>query len=156
MQTILILAALMIVATTASAAAATGNQPQPVFAWPVKIPIRITSNFTATRGNKAHAAIDIAAPIGTPVYSIGNGVIDSIWNDPAGGLSLRIKHDNGFKSGYAHLSKNSFLKLGAPVKVGDRIGTSGNSGKTTGPHLHLKVYNANGVAINPINILPPL
>lgn len=143
----------MLIATKATA---TESAHQAQFTWPLKIPIKITSGFLAMRGSKAHAAIDIAAPVGTAVFAIGSGVIDSIWNDPTGGLSLRIKHTNGFQSGYAHLSKNNFFKQGSAVKAGDRIATSGNTGKSTGPHLHLKLRNASGVAVNPLNYLPNL
>lgn len=133
-----------------------GSNALPLFRWPVKIPIRITSTFTEMRGSKPHAAIDIATPVGTPLFAMADGEIVAAWNDNTygGGLSLRMKHPNGYTTGFAHLQRNNVLRVGAKVKAGDLIGYTGNTGTSTGPHLHLKIRNAQGVAINPVNVLP--
>ncbi len=131
---------------------------QSSFAWPLKIAIKITSGFTAMRGDRPHAAIDLAAPENTPVYAMANGVVTAVWNDTVngGGLSMTIKHANGFTTGFAHLNKNNFLQPGSTVQRGQLIALSGNTGHSTGPHLHIKMRNEKGQAVNPLNYLPPL
>ena len=156
MNYFLIIAAIIMVASTAAQAKDTIKPGG--FIWPLKIAIRITSGFTAMRGNRPHAAIDLAAPENTPVYAMDDGIITAAWNDTGngGGLSLTMKHANGFTTGFAHLNKNNFLKVGSAVKRGQLIALTGNTGTSTGPHLHLKMRNEKGIAINPLNLLPAI
>lgn len=153
MNYLLIIAAIIMVAGSISKAS---NIIKPGgFIWPVKIAIRITSGFTAMRGDKPHAAIDIAAPLNTPVYAMESGTIEAVWNDTihGGGLSLTMKHANGYTTGFAHLNKNNFLRVGELVQKGQLIALSGNTGRSTGPHLHIKMRNEKGISINPLNVL---
>lgn len=95
-----------------------------------------------------HNGIDFSAPVGTPVYAPGDGVVIDV--NPANfgyGKTIQIDHGFGIKSLYAHL--NSFkVKRGQSVKRGDVIGTVGNSGMSTGPHLHYEV-ELRGENVNP-------
>jgi murein DD-endopeptidase MepM/ murein hydrolase activator NlpD len=131
----------------------TGTGSKPEYIWPVKTPVRITSRFGEKRGTSYHNGLDVAVPVGTSVFAIADGIVDSIWNDTAGGLSMRIKHDQGITVGYAHLSKNNLLSVGDKVKQGQIVALSGNTGNSTGPHLHITV-RINGTVTNPENILP--
>lgn len=96
-----------------------------------------------------HNGIDFSAPVGTPVYAPGDGVVTEI--NPANfgyGKTIKIDHGFGIKSFYAHL--NSFkVKRGQNIKRGDIIGTVGNSGMSTGPHLHYEV-ELKGTNVNPV------
>ncbi len=104
----------------------------------------ITQKF---KGAAVHNGTDIAVNLGTGIKSPANGVISSVYQNDLGGLQLTIKHDNGFKTGYAHLSK-TFKGVGATVKEGEIIALSGNSGYSTGAHLHFTLRK-NGMLIDP-------
>lgn len=98
---------------------------------------------------KMHEGLDILTDVGSPVFAPGNGKV--IYVGPRGGYGITIEIDHGFgyKTIYAHLSK-SLVKEGQNVKRGDRIALSGNSGLSTGPHLHYEVH-LNGIPQDPIN-----
>lgn len=98
---------------------------------------------------KFHEGIDFSAPIGTPIYSPGDGVVKSIKNSHRGyGNRLVIDHGYNYQTVYAHLHEFK-IKRGDTVKRGQLIGTIGNTGKSTAPHLHYEVRR-NGKAVNPI------
>lgn len=99
--------------------------------------------------NRPHLGIDFAAKRGTPVRAAGDGVVTFVGNNRGYGKSIIIRHKNGYKTLYGHLS--SFapgLKKGKRVKQEDFIGRVGSTGLSTGPHLHYTLYK-NGKAINP-------
>ena len=98
---------------------------------------------------KMHAGLDFTAPIGTEIYATGDGVVElAKWN--AGyGRCVVINHGFGYKTKYAHCKKLNCRK-GQKVKRGDLIGFIGNTGQSTGPHLHYEVLK-NKKPINPIN-----
>ncbi len=101
---------------------------------------------------KFHGGIDFAIPIGTPVYACKNGTISLCKkNDHIYGNYIVIKHDNGMISIYAHLSK-ILVKENQVVRGGAKIGLSGSTGKSTGPHLHFEIKE-NGKTVDPKNIL---
>jgi murein DD-endopeptidase MepM/ murein hydrolase activator NlpD len=100
---------------------------------------------------KMHYGMDFTAPVGTPVYSTGDGkVVETSGSNRSRvgfGLVVKVDHDYGYETVYAHL--NSFtVKVGQEVKRGDIIGYVGNSGGSTAPHLHYEVHR-NGSAVNP-------
>ena len=102
-----------------------------------------------------HPALDIAAPRGTEVKPIKDGVVEDISRSRVGyGNAVIINHGSGIKSLYAHLSKIEASK-GDRVTVFDTIGNVGATGHSTGPHLHLEVRK-NGIPINPFAVLPSL
>lgn len=101
------------------------------------------------RGRGFHSGIDIANNHGAPIYSAMSGyVISSGW-DYAYGKSIKIKHDNGLITRYAHCSEMN-VSVGQYVEAGQTIGKIGSTGRATGPHLHFEVI-ANGRTVNPRN-----
>lgn len=102
---------------------------------------------------KFHNGVDIAAAHGTKVVSPASGTISKVYTDnDLGGKQIVIKHDNGYTTGYAHLSEFK-VKVGDRVKRGQLIGLTGSTGRVTGPHLHLTVRDSSGY-VNPAKIFP--
>lgn len=98
---------------------------------------------------KFHEGMDFAADIGTPVYVTGNGtVVETGWKQGYGN-TIVVNHGYGYKTRYAHLSRIS-VRNGQKVVRGEEIGLVGNTGKSTGPHLHYEVIYK-GKHDNPIN-----
>ncbi len=99
---------------------------------------------------KFHEGLDFSAPIGTPIYATGDGVVEKVKRSRRGyGNHVIINHGFGYKTLYAHMSK-IIVKPGQKVKRGQIIGYVGNTGKSTAPHLHYEVWK-NGKKVNPIN-----
>lgn len=97
-----------------------------------------------------HTGIDFAGPVGTPVYSTGEGiVVEAGYSFNGYGNEIIIDHGFGYRTRYAHLHKVN-VKVGQRVKRTEKIGTLGSSGKSTGPHLHYEVI-VRGKPVNPIN-----
>jgi len=94
-----------------------------------------------------HKGIDIAVPVNTSIGSIADGVIKSMGYSNARGNYVVVDHVDGYSSLYQHLSKATVAQ-GAKVSMGQVIGLSGNTGNSTGPHLHYEVYK-DGSNINP-------
>ena len=103
------------------------------------------------RRSRLHKGIDFAAPIGTPIYSTAQGVVVFSGRQRGYGIVVKIRHAFGFETVYAHLSK-SRVKVGQRVKRGERIADMGNTGRSTGSHLHYEV-RVNGLPINPIKFI---
>ena len=101
-----------------------------------------------------HHGVDIKVIDGTPVLSIGDGIVKKIANSKKSGNYISIKHGDVYESLYAHCSK-IFVSCGSVVKRGEKIAISGHSGKVTGPHLHLGIKK-NGNWVDPTEILPNL
>ena len=98
---------------------------------------------------RMHDGIDIVADYGSPVYAPGNGVVDFVGHKEGYGLTVEIDHGFGYRTIYAHLSK-SLVREGEHITRGDEIAKTGDSGLSTGPHLHYEVHH-NGVKLNPEN-----
>ncbi len=117
---------------------------------------RISSRFgwrihPITKRKQFHSGIDIPAPEGTPIYAPDSGVVIKVWQNPIGGLQMRIKHDNGYVTGYAHLSKVA-KREGERVEKGEIVAYTGNTGRSTGPHLHLTVRDPKGRLVDPMKM----
>lgn len=99
---------------------------------------------------KFHGGIDFSGPVGLGIYATGDGVVTRVERNKNGyGNNIVIDHGYGYKTRYAHL--DSFkVKKGDKVKRGQEIGTMGNTGKSTAPHLHYEVIK-NNKTVNPIN-----
>lgn len=111
--------------------------------WPVPGYHQVTSKFgprtAPTAGaSSIHNGIDIAAPIGTPVVAPWDGIVAKVYSNAAGGNQLIIDHDNGYRTGYAHLSR-ALVQVGDRVTRGQQVAEVGNTGHSTGPHLHFTV-----------------
>lgn len=122
---------------------------------------RISSGFSyarrhpITRRVQPHTGIDYAAPKGTPVMSIGDGVVTSRKYEGAGGHTVRIRHNSVYSTAYLHLSGYAKgLKVGQRVRQGEVIGYVGSTGRSTGPHLDFRVWR-NGSPINPLKMESP-
>ncbi len=99
---------------------------------------------------RMHAGIDFSAPTGTPIYATGDGVVERKTGRMSGyGKVVKINHGYGYETLYAHCSK-IIVRPGQKVKRGEIIGYVGNTGRSTGPHLHYEVIK-NGKKINPIH-----
>jgi len=99
---------------------------------------------------RMHAGIDFSAPTGTPIYATGDGVVERQKGRMSGyGKVVKINHGYGYETLYAHCSK-IIVRPGQKVKRGEIIGYVGNTGRSTGPHLHYEVIK-NGKKINPIH-----
>ena len=107
------------------------------FGMPVKSSFRYTSGF-GMRWGRLHAGTDMAAPAGTAIYAPADGVVtEAGWVSGYGRL-IKIQHEFGIETRYGHLSAMKVSK-GQRVSRGERIGDMGNSGRSTGPHLHYEI-----------------
>ncbi len=133
---------------------------QGTVAIPSTEPVRGTS-FTSGYGVRSdpfkgraamHAGIDLAGPIGTPIYATADAVVGrSEYNSGGYGNLVELEHGHGIQTRYGHLSK-SLVTAGQKVKRGDVIGLMGSTGRSTGSHLHYEV-RIDGKAVNPVPFL---
>ncbi|MFI3323189.1 MAG: peptidoglycan DD-metalloendopeptidase family protein [Rikenellaceae bacterium] len=119
---------------------------------------RISSGFTYSRYHpihkvyRPHTGVDYAAPAGTPVYSVADGVVTFKGWGGGGGNTLKIKHPNNMTTGYLHLKGYAKgIVNGSKVKQGQLIGYVGSTGDSTGPHLDYRIWKGN-TPINPLKI----
>ena len=123
------------------------------FASPVKTAFRFTSSFgfrrdPKTGGRRMHNGVDFAAASGTPLYATADGVVTYAGWQSGYGRLVKIQHEFGIETRYAHLSRLN-VNVGQRVSRGDRIGDMGASGRVTGVHLHYEV-RVGGKAVNPM------
>lgn len=119
-------------------------------AMPVKSAFRFTSPF-GQRWGRAHQGIDLAGPVGTPVYATGDGVVIFAGWQRGYGNVIKLQHAMGTETRYSHLSKIR-VKAGQKVSRNSLIGDMGNTGRSTGPHLHYEV-RVDGKAVNPMSFI---
>lgn len=131
-----------------------------VFSWPLD-KVYITQLFGKTSASGrlyasgSHSGVDFRAPVGTPVKSMGTGTVmgvgdtDLYCKGASFGKWVFIKYDNGLSSTYGHLSVIA-SKAGDEVVAGDIVGYSGNTGHSTGPHLHVTVYASQGAKVDTV------
>ncbi len=109
----------------------------------------ITSRF-GTRWSRQHSGVDISGAVGSAVYAADDGVVEFAgWDSSGYGNLVKINHNNGYVTYYAHLNSINVTK-GEPVKKGDVIAALGNTGRSTGPHVHFEV-RVNGSPIDPLS-----
>jgi murein DD-endopeptidase MepM/ murein hydrolase activator NlpD len=120
------------------------------FVMPVRENFRFTSGF-GMRWGRMHEGTDFAGPIGTPIYSTADGVVTFAgWSSGYGRL-IKIQHEFGIETRYAHLNAIR-VQVGQRVSQGERIGDMGNSGRSTGPHLHYEI-RVGGSPLNPMTYI---
>jgi murein DD-endopeptidase MepM/ murein hydrolase activator NlpD len=124
-------------------------ETSPAFAWPVEGPI---SSLFGRRRNAWHRGIDIKADPGTVVLASAAGVVVTSGTEPRYGRVVKIEHDDGYVTVYAHNEEN-LVEPGARVAAGDPIATIGRSGRATAHHLHFEIRR-NGGVYNPLYLLP--
>jgi murein DD-endopeptidase MepM/ murein hydrolase activator NlpD len=118
----------------------------------------VSSGYTQSRVNpvtrvvQPHRAIDYAAPAGTAIYATADGVVSLAgWKDNAYGYTVEVKHTNGYKTQYAHMSEVAKgIKRNSKVIQGETIGYVGSSGISTGPHLQYALFK-DGTPVNPLS-----
>jgi murein DD-endopeptidase MepM/ murein hydrolase activator NlpD len=118
--------------------------------------VHITSGFGGRKHpllgyQQQHQGVDFAAAIGTPVWAVADGTVTRVVHgDPGGGNFVFVRHSNGFETGYLHLSQfGEGVHIGARVRQKQIIAFSGNTGMSTGPHLHFAMKR-NGSYVNPL------
>lgn len=100
-----------------------------------------------------HNGIDLAAPLGTAVLAAASGTVTYAARQSDGAVVVKIRHDNGYTSLYAHLDPSLSVTVGQQVSAGQTIGRVGLTGMTTGPHLHFGLYTSGGTAVDPSSSL---
>lgn len=127
--------------------------------FPTARQFRVSSNFNPRRLNPVtgriapHRGVDFAMPQGTPVLAVGDGEVVMAKRSGAAGYYVAIRHGRTYTTRYMHLRK-ILVKPGQKIKRGDRIALSGNTGRSTGPHLHYEVW-INQQAVNPLTAKLP-
>lgn len=127
-------------------------------------PIRGDGRFTSGFGvrvhpllkiRKMHTGVDWSSPTGTPILAAGNGIIEEIGRKGGNGNYVRVRHANGYKTAYSHMSRfQAGLSIGSKVAQGQVIGFVGSTGLSSGPHLHFEVLINSGF-VNPLTIHVP-
>ena len=112
---------------------------------------RVTSCY-GSRWGTLHAGIDIAAPIGTPIYAPEGGVVVFAGAASGFGLAVAVEHSDGTTTLYGHVNQ-MFVSEGQAVSTGQQIAEVGNRGQSTGPHLHFEVHTG-GLYVNRVNPVP--
>jgi murein DD-endopeptidase MepM/ murein hydrolase activator NlpD len=140
---------------------ADGNSLRKAF---LKAPLRfsrISSRYSSGRMHpilrivRPHFGVDYAAPVGTPVHSVGDGKVTSVANEGQAGRMVRIRHNSVYSTAYLHLSRyGKGIVPGAVVKQGQIVGYVGTSGLSTGPHLDFRFYK-NGYPVDPLKVKAP-
>lgn len=126
------------------AAEAEARRPKSV----LPVPGVLSSTF-GTRWGAMHAGIDFADPLGTPIGSVTDGTVVEAGPASGFGLWIRVQQDDGTIGVYGHVN-DMFVTAGQHVRAGDIIGTVGNRGESTGPHLHYEVWMPGNVKVDPL------
>lgn len=128
--------------------------------YPLQGPGKVTSPFNprrfhpVTRRVAPHRGVDFGMPVGTPIIAPADGVVEHVaYQSNGAGRYIKLRHGGQYATVYMHLSK-SLVKVGQSVKKGDRIALSGNTGRSTGPHLHYE-FHINGQPVNPMTVKLP-
>lgn len=147
--------AVMGLATEEAAAVPMGDGEETIIATPVDGSVPRGGRFTDSRdgGRRQHRALDISAPIGTPIYTVAPGKVTAVKPlDGASGNWVQVTHTDGTTSTYSHM--NSFsVKVGDTVGAGAVLGEVGNTGVGTAPHLHLVMRDKDGNRVDPEQML---
>ncbi|MFI8749547.1 peptidoglycan DD-metalloendopeptidase family protein [Vreelandella lionensis] len=137
-----------------------GSSLDPAFARrPFEGSYRLSSNFNPRRLHPVtgrvspHNGTDFAMPIGTPITAPANGRVERVGNHHAAGRYIVVRHDNGYRTRYLHLSQ-PLVSQGERITMGERIALSGNTGRSTGPHLHYEVI-VNNTPVNAMTVELP-
>jgi murein DD-endopeptidase MepM/ murein hydrolase activator NlpD len=119
----------------------------------------LSSHFSRNRFHpilhttRAHEGIDVSAPMGAPIVAPAAGVVRRVGREAGYGLVLEIDHGNGIETKFAHMSR-VMVRRGQRVKRGQEIAAVGNSGLSTGPHLHYEIH-INGKVVDPLTYVMP-
>lgn len=129
----------------------TGGLSIPV-RWPLAVPsYRTRGMVTSTSSEEVHPGIDLAVPEGSDVKASGGGIVERAGTDSSYGLFVLLRHARGYQTMYGHLSR-ILVSRGDTVTAGQVIALSGNTGRSTAPHLHFEV-RLNGSSIDPTKLV---
>ena len=117
------------------------------FAFPLRSGYRLSSSF-GPRGGRLHKGLDLASSLNTPILATADGVVSFSGTQSGYGNVIIIDHTGGYETYYAHLNRR-LASVGETVARGDHIGDMGNTGRSTGVHLHYEIRK-DGVAVNPM------
>lgn len=109
------------------------------------------SSTTGDSRSEPHPGVDIAVPLGSPIRASGGGTVLRAAEDPEYGLFVLLEHPGGLQSKYGHLSRLTVV-VGQPVEAGQVLGLSGNTGRSSAPHLHFEILK-DGEPIDPRTML---
>jgi len=120
--------------------------------WPLSVPSYRTRGMVAdTPSEEVHPGIDLAVPEGSDVRASGGGIVERVGRDSSYGLFVLLEHPSGYQSMYGHLSR-IVVSRGDTVAAGQVIALSGNTGRSTAPHLHFEV-RLHGRSIDPTTLV---
>jgi murein DD-endopeptidase MepM/ murein hydrolase activator NlpD len=120
--------------------------------WPLTVPsFRTRGLAQGDPSTETHMGLDLAVPVGSDVRAAGGGLVKNTGTDSAYGLFVLLEHADGYETMYGHLSR-VLVTRGAPVREGQVIGLSGNSGRSTAPHLHFEVRRG-GRYVDPLTLV---
>ena len=136
----------------AASAKREGEGPSVPHRWPLSVPsFRTRGMVSDSVSEEPHPGIDLAVPEGSNVLASGGGTVEATGNDSAYGLYVLLRHPTGYETMYGHLSR-VLVSQGDPIKAGQVIALSGNTGRSTAPHLHFEVRH-NGHSIDPLSLV---
>ena len=120
--------------------------------WPLDLPGFVTRGQVRPGVvDESHPGIDIAVPVGTPIRASGGGTVTAAGYDPDYGLFVLLRHPSGYETMYGHTSR-LLAAEGDDVQAGQVIGLSGNSGRSTAPHLHFEIRH-DGKSVDPLDLV---
>lgn len=132
-----------------------GTKPRPSGVGTGNFSVPYNGNITSRYGQRSmgnHKGVDIVGPVGSPIYASDEGIVTyADYEDGGYGNIVKIDHQNGYETYYAHCSE-ILVKKGDTVKKGDLIAKVGNTGRSTGPHLHFEIRK-NGETQNPLDYI---
>lgn len=128
--------------------------------YPLQFTPRVSSSYNPNRRHpisgrvRPHKGVDFALPIGTPIIAPADGIVEHVGYQARGaGRYIKVRHGGQYATIYMHLSR-PLVKIGQQVRKGERIALSGNTGGSTGPHLHYE-FHINGNPVNPMTVKLP-
>ncbi len=129
-----------------------GEGPSIPHRWPLSVPsYRTRGMVSGTPNEELHPGIDLAVPEGSDVRASGGGTVEAAGNDSSYGLFVLLRHPAGYETMYGHLSRY-LVSRGDAVKTGQVIALSGNTGRSTAPHLHFEIRH-NGRSVDPTTMV---
>lgn len=128
------------------------SDPSAPHLWPLTVPSYRTRGMVgANEPQEEHPGIDLAVPVGSDVRASGGGVVRQVGEDPAYGLFVLIQHPGGYQTMYGHLSR-VLVQRNVMVRAGQVVALSGNTGRSTAPHLHFEVRQ-HGRSLDPTTLV---
>lgn len=120
--------------------------------WPLSVPSYRTRGMVASNSRQeAHPGVDLAVPVGSDVRAAGGGVVRQVGEEPSYGLFVMVQHPEGYLTMYGHLSR-VLVAQNDMVRAGQVIALSGNTGRSTAPHLHFEI-RLGGRSIDPLTLV---